>query len=405
MSLTHVAYYISNTDNKNRLIEQLVGGHQIPEISELNGVLFSEITVNKFIDEEIRHEDFSVLTDTKNSLEHSSQGERKKALLKHLIKQNPDYIIVDNVFDSLDTATQSKISNTLQKLSETKHIIQITNRKRDILPFIETIYVPKKGEFTKADGELRLNNDNYFVNDLPEPEQLSIETHNPLVKFNKVNVAYGDRTIVRDICWEIKPGEFWQLVGPNGSGKSTLLTLISGDNPKAYNQDILLFGMKKGSGETVWDIKSNIGHYTSEMLRGFRRLDSIEKMILSGFFDSIGLYKYPTERQIHIAHQWLKLIGLFDKKDKDFVFLSPGHKRLVLIARAMVKHPPLLILDEPTNGLDDADAKIFSQLINKISEESRTAILYVSHRKEEHINPHFTYQLTPSETGSTGKRV
>ncbi|NJX16335.1 ATP-binding cassette domain-containing protein [Tamlana crocina] len=405
MSTRHVAYYISNSANKQQLIDELLSGERYKPLSGLKGSLFSEITVNKFIEEEKRHDDFSVLTDTKNSLEHSSQGERKKALLRHLINQNPDYIIVDNVFDSLDVATQTNISHTLKDLSQSKPIIQITSRKRDILPFIKTIYTFKNGEFVKADGELKTDDKNYFVNDLPEPEHVPTEVFNPLVKFNKVNVAYGGRTIVKDICWEIKPGEFWQLVGPNGSGKSTLLTLISGDNPKAYNQDILLFGMKKGTGETVWDIKSNIGHYTSEMLRGFRRLDSIEKMILSGFFDSIGLYKYPTERQIHIAHQWLKLIGLFEKKDKDFVFLSPGHKRLVLIARAMVKHPPLLILDEPTNGLDDTDAKIFSQLINKISEESRTAILYVSHRKEEHINPHFTYQLTPSETGSTGQRV
>lgn len=405
MSPRHVAYYISNSTNKQQLIDGLLLGERHQPLSGLKGVLFSEITVNKFIEEEKRHDDFSVLTETKNSLEHSSQGERKKALLKHLIQQNPDYIIVDNVFDSLDVTTQSEIAAALQDLGKTKPIIQITSRKRDILPFIDTTYIAKNGEFKKVDGELALDSTNYFVNDLPEPEHVPKEIFDPLVKFNKVNVAYGGRTIVKDICWEIKPGEFWQLVGPNGSGKSTLLTLISGDNPKAYNQDILLFGMKKGTGETVWDIKSNIGHYTSEMLRGFRRLDSIEKMILSGFFDSIGLYKYPTERQVHIAHQWLKLIGLFDKKDKDFVFLSPGHKRLVLIARAMVKHPPLLILDEPTNGLDDADAKIFSQLINKISEESRTAILYVSHRKEEHINPDYTYQLIPSETGSTGQRV
>src|SRR5690606_14101588 len=144
----------------------------------------------------------------------------------------------DNVFDSLDTATRSEISATLQDLGETKPIIQITNRKRDILPFVDIVYISKNGVFKAVDGgELDLGSKNYFVNDLPEPEHVPTEIFNPLVKFNKVTVAYRGRTIVKDICWEIKPGEFWQLVGPNGSGKSTLLTLISGDNPKARSEE------------------------------------------------------------------------------------------------------------------------------------------------------------------------
>jgi molybdate transport system ATP-binding protein len=169
--------------------------------------------------------------------------------------------------------------------------------------------------------------------------------------------------------------------------------------------DMTLFGMKKGSGETVWDIKKHIGFYTSEMLRGFKRRDTIESMIISGFVDSIGLYSYPTDRQISTAHQWLSLLNMLHIKDKSFQFLSNGHKRLVLIARAMVKHPPLLILDEPTNGLDDADAKLFSELVNKIAQESETAIIYVSHRKEDFIKPDFIFELTPNPKGSVGKKT
>ena len=136
------------------------------------------------------------------------------------------------------------------------------------------------------------------------------------------------------------------------------------------------------------------------------RADSIKNMILSGFYDSIGLYKFPTDRQILLAHQWLQLLGMYSIKDSSFLDLSIGHKRLVLIARAMVKHPPLLILDEPTNGLDDNDVALFSELINKIASESETAILYVSHRKEAGVlNPDFVYQLTTHTEGSTGEKV
>ncbi|WNH10109.1 ABC transporter ATP-binding protein [Thalassobellus suaedae] len=245
-----------------------------------------------------------------------------------------------------------------------------------------------------------------FIEDLPPPYNPIDTNVENLVKLNNVTVTYGERVIVNAICWEIKPGEFWQLIGPNGSGKSTLITLITGDNPKGYLQDMVLFGMQKGSGESVWEIKRNIGYFSSEMLRGFMRSDSIENMIISGFLDSIGLYKFPSDRQILIAHQWLRILNMYEIKDKSFQFLSDGHKRLVLIARAMVKQPPLLILDEPTNGLDDADAEIFAELVNKIATESTTAILYVSHRNEEKLlKPDFIYELEPEQTGSVGKLI
>jgi molybdate transport system ATP-binding protein len=180
--------------------------------------------------------------------------------------------------------------------------------------------------------------------------------------------------------------------------------MIFGDNPKAYGQDITLFGVKKGSGESVWEIKQKIGYFSSEILRGIKRHDSIGNMIVSGFFDSIGLYKTPTITQIKIAQQWLYVLGMFDMRKQSFLSLSNGHKRLVLIARAMVKNPPLLILDEPTNGLDDTDAELFTELINKIAKETNTAILYVSHQKEENLKPDFIFGLIPEESGSIGKQ-
>jgi len=403
--LKHVALYISNKDDKHQLIKHIVSGNFIIDFSTLKGAVFSKKTLDKFIDEEVRHGNFNVVTNTKKGLLNSSEGERKKALLKHLISQKPEYILVDNVFGNLDTTSQKDIQDILKQLSENIPVIQITNRKRDILPFINELYKLENNILVLCQKEdvIKENKTKHFSLKLPKPYILNNNQFDLLVKFNNVTVSYGDRTIVKHISWEIKPGEFWQLTGPNGSGKSTLLSLISGDNPKAYNQDITLFGIKKGSGESVWDIKRKIGYFSSEYLRGFERLQAIEKMIISGFFDSIGLYKIPNERQIKLAHQWLKVLDMFHIKDKSFLSLSVGHQRLVLIARAMVKHPPLLILDEPTNGLDDNDAVLFCKLVNKIASESNTAILYVSHRKEENLlKPDFIYQLEPQETGSIG---
>ena len=402
----HIAVYISNKDDKQQLIKRILSGNFVVDYSTLKGAIFSKKVLDKFIDEEVRHSNFNVITSTKNSLINSSEGERKKALLQHLISQNPEFILVDNVFGNLDTNAQKNIEKKLTRLSQNIPIIQITNRKRDLLPFINQFYklednilVSSKNADVLLKGKIK-----DFTLSLPKPYNLSNDQFISLVKFKNVTVSYRDRTIVNNINWEIKPGEFWQLIGPNGSGKSTLLSLISGDNPKAYNQDITLFDKKKGSGESVWDIKKKIGYFSSEYLRGFQRLHSIEKMIISGFFDSIGLYKIPSERQIMLADQWLKVLDMFQIKDNSFLSLSVGHQHLVLIARAMVKHPPLLILDEPTNGLDDYDAALFSKLINKIASESNTAILYVSHRKEESLlNPDFIYELLPQETGSIGK--
>jgi len=402
----HIAIYISNNDDKRRLIECIVSGNIIAHYVNLKPAIFSEITLNAFIEEEMRHGHFDVNTDTKNSLEKSSEGERKKALLNHLIGTNPDYLIADNVFGNLDIKSQEDIEKTLRFLSEKISIIQITNRRNDILNFITEAYQLQDRDLVPYQNNAIQEIKPSFVEALPPPYKPITTKYNLLVKFNNVNVIYGDRIIIKDICWEIKAGEFWQLVGPNGSGKSTILSLISGDNPKAFLQDITLFGVKKGSGESVWDIKKKIGYFSSELMRGFMRAESIKNMILSGFYDSIGLYKFPTDRQILLAHQWLQLLGMYSIKDSSFLDLSIGHKRMVLIARAMVKHPPLLILDEPTNGLDDNDVALFSELINKIASESETAILYVSHRKEAGVlNPDFVYQLTPHKTGSTGAKV
>lgn len=399
----HFAIYISNKDNKVELIERIIYGDFNSAFLDLNGAVFSEVTLNKFIDEERRHGRFDVITETKNSLQNSSDGERKKALLHHIISNNPDYIIIDNVFGNLDMISQEHILQILSELSKHITIVQITTRIDDILSFIDDVYQLKND--TLVFFKKPITNENVsFVNDLPQSDNPITSEMNPLVKFNRVSVAYYERPIINDICWEINSGEFWQLMGPNGSGKSTILSLITGDNPKAYGQDITLFGVKKGSGESVWDIKRKIGYFSSDMLRGFKRLDAIGNMIASGFFDTIGLYKSPTNQQIKIVHQWLDVLGMFNIRKKSFLSLTTGHQTLVLIARAMIKHPPLLILDEPTNGLDDTDAKIFAELINKIAKETKTAILYVSHRKESGLKPDFVYQLIPRETGSIGQK-
>ena len=398
-SINHWAVFLSNNSNSQILINQLLeckATKPFTGFNHLKGVLFSNITLNGFIEEEAKHEHSPVLENTSRTLKSMSSGERKKALLAYLLLQQPDFIILDNPFDNLDIASQKLLLEELTKIAAHTAFIQLINRKNDQLPFItNTITI---------DGEKNgITNNNYsFSGSIPPPiKHYKIDT-TTLVVFKNVTVKYDDRTIVNAINWTINAGEFWQLVGPNGSGKTTLLTLINGDNPKAYGQDLFLFGKRKGSGETVWDIKEKIGYLTPAMTDLFSLNHTLEQMVVSGFFDSIGLYKLPTDIQLKLANQWLVLLDMQQLKNIPFYKLSLGQQRMALIARAMVKHPPLLILDEPTSGLDDYSVSVLSALINKIAEESTTAILYVSHRTEKDITPQFIYELLPTNVGSMG---
>jgi molybdate transport system ATP-binding protein len=220
-----------------------------------------------------------------------------------------------------------------------------------------------------------------------------------------VHVSFNDVPILRDIHWTISKGEFWQLKGANGSGKTTLLSMITGENNKGYGQELYLFGNKKGSGETIWNIKKHLGYYSPTLTHNFKGHHSIEQMLISGLTDSIGLYQLPTEQQIYLADQWLSVLNMKSSKNTLFSDLTVGHQRLVMVARAMIKQPLVLLLDEPTENLDDESAMLFVSLINKIAKESTTSILYVSHRKEEALEPQFIYELQKTDLGSVGLAV
>ena len=197
-------------------------------------------------------------------------------------------------------------------------------------------------------------------------------------------VSYNDRPILDRLSWQVDPGEHWQIVGPNGAGKSTLLSLITGDHPQGYSNDLTLFGRRRGSGETIWDIKKHIGYVSSSLHLDYRVSTTVRNVILSGYFDSIGIYQAVSDRQQKLAQQWLDILGL-DKRTADAPFhsLSWGQQRLALIARALVKHPTLLILDEPLQGLDPLNRQLIRRFVDVLISEGNTQLLFVSHHAED----------------------
>jgi len=408
---TGIGLYLSNKSDKKYILEQILANKFLQDtidLGTLRGALFSTITINRFLEEELRHDRFLIQTGENSSLGSMSSGQQKKALLLYLIAQNPQYIVLDDVYGNIDKETQQYITSTLEQLAGTTILIQVFFRKRDLLPCVgKVISIDENNKIVARQDTVAFvsmepkNIEDHQQFKLPDGYDGGHTDINPLVQLNSVSVKYLEKQIVENINWTIQKGEFWQLAGPNGSGKSTLLSLITGDNPKGYGQDMILFGKKKGTGETIWDIKRQIGYFTPAMILQFTRDDTVENMIISGLMDSVGLYTKPSDIQKDIAKSWIDMLGPF-YRNKSFHSLSIGQQRMVMVARAMVKHPPLLILDEPTIELDDANSRLFIDMVNAIAQDKKIAIVYVSHRDEPELKPDKIFELVPSAKGYTG---
>ena len=215
--------------------------------------------------------------------------------------------------------------------------------------------------------------------------EVSESADESLVKMNGVNVGWDEHRVLVDFSWEVKKGEHWLIRGPNGSGKTTLLELITGDNHQVFCNDVWLFGRKRGTGETIWDVKKNLGivsyrwHVEYRMVGG----TDLESVIISGFKDSIGLYEQKTDVEIQTARKWLKLGGFEGREHESFGNLSYGEQRAILILRAAVKSPKILILDEPCHGLDESYRQKILDLIETVAETGTTTLLHVTHDPSE----------------------
>ncbi len=406
--LPHTAIYTDNSSAKEALAQKILKGAAPGVLSFLGGKkggYFSNSGLSEFLEAEARH-DQSGLPLGGRTLKSLSSGERKKALLEFLFREQPDFLILDNLFDNLDQRSRQQLTKELLLRSEETLLLQFLSRPEDLLPCIRYSGFLSGSEilgfpgYHPADPVAKAG---VFAGRLPSPPVQTGALPEVLVEFRGVDLTYGSSRILHHIDWKIRKGEFWELRGPNGSGKTSLITMIIGDNPKAYGKELYLFGKRKGSGESVWDIKEKIGYFTPSLTDRFRGTHKTEDMLISGLVDSVGLYTKPTDQQRFLARQWLELLGLSSQGDVLFRKLTEGHQRLLMCARAMIKHPPLLILDEPTAGLDGASAALLVSLVRKMAQESETAILFVSHRKEPGLDAPRIFELHPGPGGSSGR--
>ena len=405
-SSQHWNFLLSNQVDKKTFIKSILSEHAPTELSffnNLRGILFSDLAIQDFLQKEHKYDTVEGALNSTRKLTTFSSGEQKKLFLEYCLQQKADYIVFDNPLDHLDTNSRKYLLAELKKLATSIYIIHIVNRVNDLLPFIQNNKQISPDSFEMHPiVAVNSRNDATLKNKIPTALEPTAYDGTVLIEMKKVSVSYLERQIVTDIDWTIKKGEFWQLIGPNGSGKSTLLSLLTGENAKGYGQDLYLFGYKKGSGESIWDIKKHIGYFANAMTSSYQGSQTLEQMILSGFFDSVGLYTQPTLVQKKIVQQWLDLVGLSLQKEATFKRLPLGQQRLALIVRAVLKHPPLLILDEPLEGLDDENSLLITNLINILIAETSIAIIYVSHRVETSLKPQAIFELSPSQEGSKG---
>lgn len=325
-----------------------------------------------------------------------SSGELRKFKLASTLFSEPRVLIMDNPFIGLDAETRDQLKELLKTLSRERalQIILVLSKSDDIPDFITHVVEVKDMKVLP-----KVSKDEYMQNRANFPTRvLSAEKEQAIldlpysdrdyhaeevIKMNKVCIRYGERTILKDLDWTVMNGERWALSGQNGAGKSTLLSLVCADNPQGYACDIALFGYQRGSGESIWDIKKHIGYVSPELHRSYQRDLPAIRIVASGLMDSVGLYVKPKEEDYDKCRFWMSVFGLEGLEERGFLKLSSGEQRLVLLARAFVKDPELLILDEPLHGLDNTNRRLVKDVIEAYCKRKNKTMIMVTHYKEE----------------------
>ncbi|MFC3023692.1 ATP-binding cassette domain-containing protein [Vibrio zhugei] len=325
-----------------------------------------------------------------------STGETRRLMLARALATHPHMLILDEPYTGLDTHHRHQLSALLAELSLHMTLMIVTSREDELSDFISHIAV-----FDEQALSQTMTRAQWFENPLLEQmKALSADRSealvalmnaapsddrypNPRVIMRDVAVEYVDAPIFSGVNWEINAGQHWQVRGPNGCGKSTLLGLILGDHPQCYSNDITVLGMKRGRGETIWDVKKHIGLVSSALHLQYRVDCSALDVLCSGFYDSIGLYQKPSAKEVQLAQQWLALLEMSEMAKASFRSLDYGRQRLLLIGRALIKQPALLVLDEPYQGLDYLSRKLVFHALNRIAMLQITQLIYVTHYEED----------------------
>jgi molybdate transport system ATP-binding protein len=329
---------------------------------------------------------------------HLSTGEMRRLVIFRALLRSPRLLVLDEPFDGLDRDTRRQLQASLEKmmLSGTA-MVMVTHRIEELPGGITHLLCVGDGQVVAMGLREKVlaapvtaslysqpaSPGAEWEQLLSRPPGLSRGPVNMLIEMKGVSVSYAGRAIIRKLDWQVCRGENWAVLGPNGAGKTTLLHLITGDNLQGYANRIRLFGRRKGSGESLWELRRRMGMVSPELHLRYHRPVSVRNVVRSGFFDSIGLYRYCSGEQEALADRWIRLLSLEHLAERKLDRLSNGERRLVLIARALVTAPELLILDEPCQGLDVAHRQRILEILDLLGGQPGISLLYVTHHTDE----------------------
>ena len=322
-----------------------------------------------------------------------SNGETKRLMIAAALLKNPALLLLDNPLSGLDVQTRATFNTLLNEIAASGiHIVIATSSAHELPNVITNVAVLDNGIISKSltrqefeATELRANDKQTL--DVDALKQLFTATqqtaHSHIIKMTDVMIKYDDKVILDKVNWIVTPGERWALLGANGAGKSTLLSLVNGDNPQAYANDIILFDRKRGTGESIWDIKSKIGFVSPELYQYFPTDNSCLQVTESGFYDTLGLFRPSSKAKSDLALNWMKALEIDQYARQLLKNIPASAQRLCLLARALIKNPSLLIFDEPCQGLDDHQQQHFKSVVDAICNISNVTLIYVTHYQHE----------------------
>ncbi len=327
-----------------------------------------------------------------------SSGELRKLLIAVALTDDdmPGLLILDNPYIGLDSRSRKVLDDILPELAAGgTSVMMMVCDPADVPDYADSLITMEnmtltgrydRGESSLRDIAARLFDFAVDTSALPRPADrvLAPDAGEEIVRLESCTVRYASAVILTDVNWTIRRGERWALAGPNGSGKSTLLSLIHADNPQVYANKVSLFGRRRGTGESIWDVKRRIGYVSPEMHLYFNAGSCTAlEVIARGLMDTVGFFTRLGERELTKARRWVRLLHIEDIADCRFTALSSGQQRMVLLARTLIKNPELLILDEPLHGLDSARKRAVRAIVNTLAARDGTTLIYVTHCPDE----------------------